>query len=494
MRTLCALILLFSLQSFSQSRDEVIRFCDENRGGGQQWIFQTHIQPGTHRLARADELDLYFSDLGQKVEVYKKIYFETDDIWGLSFLPNAQIRGLTFGPKLFKNEMSLDIESTEGLLLHPEYLKFYRMEKKEELYSLKDLQKNESRQVTEAYQLLGSDAVLLGLCGYTDPINAKECQRALRFLVSYAAPYPTLSKQEADAGIKKATTTIMLPQLYEQILSDSSYDESLRQLALVLINRFKEEQVPHHEYFFDLARTQFVKGGFSALEAEKRTWNLIGLLSTAGPNLGQRLKYFASSRYPQDRTSKLSLSVISRALPKLDQLALDRLGRLYVLPRQMTTFCDTGKPYHFWMSAYLSRLLVENGFSVHAAANAVFILQKGYQLKSTTIGRQPDRIFSEDLNSPWVQSMRMDINMAAAGVVFGAFSFKGKLEFNLDNQLWKMRDQFFPLDPLSPAQVRHLNSFLLGFPAWNRFHLLLMPDAVLKEYKGLAYRQLFMLF
>lgn len=99
---------------------------------------------------------------------------------------------------------------------------------------------------------------------------------------------------------------------------------------------------------------------------------------------------------------------------------------MYSYPRNVKSKCDNSKPYHFWMSAYLSRSLVkEHGISPRDAANATFIAEKAYQINRNVAGdgnQVKNTIFTSALFSPVHQIVRTDLAYAAAGAHYGSRS------------------------------------------------------------------------
>lgn len=123
------------------------------------------------------------------------------------------------------------------------------------------------------------------------------------------------------------------------------------------------------------------------------TWTTLAVIAIGGANTG--IKVFDMIRGPENAiVTKVALTTIAAAAPYLDYLGRAR-GHIYSFPKNIKTSCDYGKPYHFWMTAFLAyRLTKENG-NVPAAAAAAYISQIGYQMKSTTAGRDPDFIFAK---------------------------------------------------------------------------------------------------
>lgn len=111
----------------------------------------------------------------------------------------------------------------------------------------------------------------------------------------------------------------------------------------------------------------------------------------------------------------MALGFIAELIPKLDTMKMEsKRPSLYSMPSETQFYCDRGKTYHFWLTAYLTRKLRMEGFSAEASGAAAFITEMGYQAtrgSAFTIGGKPF-----DYND---NSSRMDMTLASAGVKYG---------------------------------------------------------------------------
>lgn len=138
----------------------------------------------------------------------------------------------------------------------------------------------------------------------------------------------------------------------------------------------------------------------------------------------------------------IRLSRFSEMLPHLDYLNMKKGSPLYSFPKEVHTTCNSGKSYHFWYSAYLTRSLIrDHAFDPESAARATFITHKGYQLiKEKNYTTSPytssklENILNQKPFEPGQQIVRMDIAYAAAGSQFGAAvgSYKKQISFDID--------------------------------------------------------------
>ncbi len=205
------------------------------------------------------------------------------------------------------------------------------------------------------------------------------------------------------------------PQLYREFLNDTTYTDGLRRAALKVLDK-AASGASSGDLFSDL-RASFAESGFSAERADDATWKTLALLATGGPNTGRRTLHMRAA--PEVFSTKVSLSVLSTLAPYLDSLSIAS-GHPYSYPPDVHTTCDTGKPYHFWLTAYLARSLVREGTSPRAAAAAAFLGEKGYQMMSESETRDPRQPFREPFLAAYSNSVRMDLAVASAGAAYGA--------------------------------------------------------------------------
>ena len=83
-------------------------------------------------------------------------------------------------------------------------------------------------------------------------------------------------------------------------------------------------------------RASFREAGANAFEAEEMTWNVLGLIGTAGPDLTRRMRYMNDSTGEQQKI--LGLSVIAASMPLLDHRS-SRKGHVYSFPESVKGEC-----------------------------------------------------------------------------------------------------------------------------------------------------------
>lgn len=224
----------------------------------------------------------------------------------------------------------------------------------------------------------------------------------------------------------KGTPSFVHLPLWRKVLLDKKYDLGLQKAAIKILQKF-DEHGPVRDNIFDDLKSSFTEAGMKEAESEDAAFDILGLISSGGANTGMRLnKLSPSFKSLMDTTKGLALTAIAGALPHLDYINMKNRRPLYSFPKEAPSSCNSGKSYHFWMAAYLSRSLVkESGRSPEAASAATYIANKGYalmrdQANSIQVGKnQMDKILSKEPFDSTHQVVRMDLASAAVGSQFG---------------------------------------------------------------------------
>lgn len=136
-----------------------------------------------------------------------------------------------------------------------------------------------------------------------------------------------------------------------------------------------------------------------------------------------------------------ALGFIAAAITNLDYKRDREELPLYSYPKEVKTSCNNSKPYHFWMSAYNARELVnKDGFSAETARLASFATEKAYQITrnsrfSANSNSTLSNITTYPVYSPTSQIVRTDLAYAAAGANYGSGA---KTQVNVDQTLTKL--------------------------------------------------------
>lgn len=311
--------------------------------------------------------------------------------------------------------------------------------------------------------LASSSLVRSAVCTDVTVMSAGDCGEALGNIIEYAKP------------TSYGGTDFTAAPSYVELFTNKKYIAGLRRASLLILDRFEKRKVPEGANLFEDIRDSYKQEGMNSKDAEDATWEVMAVLASGGPNILTRLNKFDAGE--EFETLKWSLSAIALALPKLDLVTTEK-GHPYSMPKSVTTTCDIGKPYHFWMTAYLARRMkLKNGHSSMGAASAAYLSQKGYEIKSTTIGRDPNRAFTTEAFGSWNNIMRVDTAFSSAAAIYGANAADGhETELNIDEGLKVIIESGKILPKLSKAESEELWSKQFGRKAYNRWQEIIGSD------------------
>lgn len=265
------------------------------------------------------------------------------------------------------------------------------------------------------YKSLGKNSALLEshaakalACGRIDPLHIRSCMKALDELLAFMAP----------------TGSISAIPLVEKIFNDESYTDGIVHAALKMMDRvsdYKNTRVfplGSDDLFQDLV-SAFMETGNSNEIAIVKTWDVLGLVSTRGTNLHLLFPYASTT---SSQRALVALETLMMGAGILDSLTAGT-GKLYSLPKTVTTVANYGKTYHFWMSAYLTRMGVLEGHG-RGAASAASLSEIGYQMFSETAGREGlfKELLAETKPDVITRKIQIDLAFGLAGAEFGALA------------------------------------------------------------------------
>ena len=285
-----------------------------------------------------------------------------------------------------------------------------------------------------------------GVCAYYQNIKSAECYSELSRIMEVMAPVDGITARD---------------RIY-QVLKNQKYQEPLSRLALEYLEII-EKGLP-------LQGRKLDEDLMRVLGTESMKWNVLAVLSARGANFYKLLEYSSKN----DFRTLVALGVISSASLYFDSLNHD----LFSFPRGVKVDCDSGKSYHFWMTAYLARRF--------GSKWAAYLTDVGYQMKSKTEFRNPNRAFTDRWNSVANQKIRLDLAYSAAGAKYGEFErnqFFGSNEaesfrFDIDEVTDVLEENSEKLPSISNDQANDLwNNYELGaFIRWNK---IFRPEAAM---------------
>jgi len=279
-------------------------------------------------------------------------------------------------------------------------------------------------------------------CAYFNTRNASRCYQALTQIIEEMAPVDNITARH---------------EIFE-VLSEPAYRKPLAALALEYTNLIESGKSIDQRYLDeDLLRV---------LGSEKMKWKVLAVLAARGANF-YKLYGYASKNNFQVITA---LGVIASSALYFDS---QRPQELFSFPKGVKVSCDSGKAYHFWMAAYLSMKF--------GSKWAAYLASVGYQMRSSTEFRKPERAFMESWNSVANQKIRIDLAYSSVGARYGEWVRvnarkplrKKTYYFDLDEKLDFLENGAEMLEPLSKQEAIGIwkDSPISAFIRWNRiFH------------------------
>ncbi len=297
------------------------------------------------------------------------------------------------------------------------------------------------------------------LCLKYTVLHAEGCSKSLKLILKTMVPDESTTMSQG----------VMARGVVDQVVSDPSYVQGAGKAALIIMDRVKNKSLDG-DLLTDITQA-FLSSGLSQADAEDHAWNLIAVWATRGPNIKiLNLLYADKSEIMPFYGTLLALDMISSAAPYLDQLRIESGKSPYSYQGVQTT-CSYGKPYHYWMSAWLTRKFgIETGSPI-GAMYAAYISELGYQMRSTTAGRDPNRAFMTDTFGSANNKIRIDLAFASAGAVYGmeVASKKAISSKNIDQAILKLMKNAVkrPVMDLKDAQKEWAGLGLKGFLRWD---------------------------
>ena len=246
-----------------------------------------------------------------------------------------------------------------------------------------------------------------------------------------------------------ANGTVVIPgKTVYDVATNPEYTEGLRRTFIKMQNRMADPVVTKGANLFDDVLSSFKESGMTGKAAEDAAWETLGALAASGPNMGARLSGYDHTNLKDTKgnPNKIALIAIAESIPFLDSVMISQnTPSLYSLPAGVSFPCDSGKDYHFWMAAYLTRKLVKEGYSSKDARAASFTAQVGYNLYGDIGGigggdsarsesRNPNNLGNFSRYEATENGFRMDLNLGSAGARFGADQANGKTDGQYDVQ------------------------------------------------------------
>jgi hypothetical protein len=208
--------------------------------------------------------------------------------------------------------------------------------------------------------------------------------------------------------------------VHDRVLKEPQYQEGIRRAAIKILARGSDDVISPSTNLFDDVKAGFLEAGTKSESVDGLTWDVMAVLAAGGPNVGQRLWTYKTD--PVNNTTRIALTAIAEIIPLYDSIKLETQKSHYSLPPGVNSTCDSGKSYHFWMTAYLARKAALASKNPSAAASAAYISNVAYQALAGGVGwRSPGQVFQNERFGPIENGIRMDLSLAAAGAKYGAY-------------------------------------------------------------------------
>lgn len=307
-----------------------------------------------------------------------------------------------------------------------------------------------------------NSAGIVATCAKMSLIDSIQCSKAVSLVL----------RESRWSG-----ANILFPTIWLEAFKSEVFQEGLRKLALRQIDRIENKAAGN---ITTDAVAAFIEAGAKSDQAEDYTWKTLALYGNGGHNTGIRALLYDLSE--QDMVTAVSLSIIGAATTLLDFEQRLSGKSHYALPKETVGSCLSPKPYHFWMNAFISRYLIQSGFSPSISAMASFTVSKGYHLnrRMNNVGSGVEKVFTKSASHPTSRVIKMDLTLNASGALYGSGLLRRDLNFS--NGLDVLMDRTKAFAGLSPGQAMEVSGNKLK--TFNLWHEVFQPDFIFDYFKN----------
>ena len=433
-------------------------------------FYDNTIREGMYKYFGPNDTDFFTSDeeLMSRVRANKIIYALASNDWIYSLYPDYNVKKIGYNQKINSKIEYYDSKKKEHLFLDR---KNFLLEPGaiEENLNFERIDINKFK-LNEDYSNFQNNLPLKWLaCLKFSPLNPRKCSQALNDIMA----------------LMKADNVYTAIPIIKEVIEDQSYVEGASRAALKIMDKVEKYSPTNNavpgDLFTDICES-YQEVGLSQKKAEEMTWKLLAVYSSRGPNI-YLLKYFTYS-LPSSKTL-VALETIANSIPTLDALTFAS-GHPYSLPKMVFTTANYGKPYHFWMSGYLSREMTKK-YGENAAVAATSIVETGYQMLSKTLGREDlfDDILSGGSFSAEANKTRIDLTYGYAGAHYGSICASGSLpniKIDIDEAIKKSINLTNVIPHLSKAEIEKSLSTKFGkIKMYYRWNSVMNPKTILSN-------------
>jgi hypothetical protein len=316
---------------------------------------------------------------------------------------------------------------------------------------------------SEGYRKNASSFQMGVLCAELASKTSQECVRGAQVILETMIP--------RGSGMQISNVPA-----WEKVIGTDAYQTGLKMAGLKVLERLAGA-LPSEANIYDDIRLSFLDSGLSSEDSIEATYQTLAVIASGGANVGLRMQHLGIF----DNTTGYALTAMSLAMNELDYIKHKNGQPLYSYPAQVKATCLYSKPYHFWMSAAISRELVKNHrIDPASAAAAAFTAQKGYQMSrdltggSSTNGGMDSSgggggsvsaVFKKPAFDPVHEVIRMDLAFSAVGAQMGSESvYMSSSNLDVDKAL---RILIAKASALNPSQWT--SSGIVGqYKNWNQ--------------------------
>ncbi len=239
-----------------------------------------------------------------------------------------------------------------------------------------------------------------------------DCQRSLEYLLSIANP----------KMVEGTANEVIFGNLLNKVLVNKDHQVVIKLLAKSLIkdtiNFINNGSTPSDDIYKRILQIATISG-FKLAKSEELAFDILGAYSIRGAS------FFSDEKFlPELSKSDVGVSFLflASAISFLDKAKYHKRRELFSLPRgYLRTSCLYGKPYHFWMAAYISRTLMKDGgFNKRKSFLATHLSGVGYEVaKKTSDFNMRDSYFKNIIESESLDDI--DVKNAKIDIVFNSF-------------------------------------------------------------------------
>lgn len=232
-----------------------------------------------------------------------------------------------------------------------------------------------------------------------------------------------------------STVALSARKIWIDVLTTELYRDAGLKLALKVIDRIEKNESIGGGFFSDV-KTSFSDDTGDTREEE--IWKYLAWYSTRGASVDANKDAYNAENFDLGAAQY----IISVGINLLD---IGHGDDRYTLPKGFTSVCEVARPYHFWMPAYLSRMISRRWRSKTVGLTTSFVAAIGYEFGANTFGRDP----ASDLETPLFDHhknlIRSNIALSAAGAMYGAYANEMNGTVSIDKFLDVLHQNARPL-------------------------------------------------